>query len=275
MKAGGGPQFVRHLVEPPKLLDLLDIVAGGNGTSRLRGRGIDPLTGERHVMFYGTAFTSDNQYRPVSWSKLIDGVFIPDGRSGKVQTDSGGNAFSGFPATSGKTYGSIWVRAAANPVENEKEDDWALGPPRDWMVAIGAGRQYMPENRGLLAFHANSGITFDLGAMRETYPGMRPSRFRATAGMIDVRSIDPRADGLADVWVIVDGRMRFKREKVRISDGAFKLEVKLGPTDRYLSLVATDGGNGYSCDCLVFGDPVLEMTEIQAENAKEDRSMKQ
>ena len=37
--------FVRRLAQAPKALDLLDIVAGGNGTGHCRERGIDPTTG--------------------------------------------------------------------------------------------------------------------------------------------------------------------------------------------------------------------------------------
>ena len=63
-----------------KILDLLDIVAGGNGTGHQRERGIDPGTGREDGLFVVAGHNGDGRYRPVALHKLIDGVFIPDGR---------------------------------------------------------------------------------------------------------------------------------------------------------------------------------------------------
>ncbi len=81
-KAGVPPQFVRRLYQPPTELDLLDIVAGGNGLGRLRGSGIDQTSGIRQFGFSAEWRHGDGQYRPVYWQELIDGVFVPDGRNG-------------------------------------------------------------------------------------------------------------------------------------------------------------------------------------------------
>ena len=105
--AGSAPVFARRLVEPPKLLDLLDVVAGGDGTGHRRESGIDPGTGSQDRIF-ATYHRSDPHYRPAFWQPLVDGVFIPDGRAGAVQLDTAGHAFAGFPPTTGVTYGSIW-----------------------------------------------------------------------------------------------------------------------------------------------------------------------
>ena len=45
----------------------------------------------------------------------------------------------------------------------------------------------------------------------------------------------------------------------RVEDGALRIAVKLTDRNRFLSLVATDGGDGNCCDWDIFGDPVLEL----------------
>ena len=264
---GAVPKFARYVYEPPKYLDLLDIVAGGDGTGNHRERGIDPTSGMEDPLFVTHYRQGDNRFRPVFWHRLIDGVFVPNGGAGSVQLDSVGHAFDGFPKTSGETYGSIWSRAAD------------IGPKRvstaqPWVYAILQDEQFMPRRRGLMGIYANGGITFDLRKMRRASPDMRPTRFRAIAGLGDGPRKDPEALGIADVWVFVDGQLKLKREKLRARDGTFPVDVALDSDDHFLTLAATDGGNGISWDSVVFGDPVLEMNEIhdyppQSDNRKE------
>lgn len=184
---------------------------------------------------------------------MIDGVFVPDGSVGAVQVDSAKHAFDRFPHTDKKVYGSIWARAT-KVTQPAVEQDVEL-----WIYAIGNAEQFVPERRGLLALCPNAGITFSLEAMRKQYPGVRPIRFRATAGMADARHLYPAADGLADIWILIDGRLKFHRNNIRITDAPISVNVPLASGDRYLTIVATDGGNGCDCDWIVFGDPVLEM----------------
>ena len=35
--------------------------------------------------------------------------------------------------------------------------------------------------------------------------------------------------------------------------------IAIGDNDRFLTLAATDGGNTYMCDQIIFGDPRLEL----------------
>ena len=158
-----------------KMLDLLDIMGGGSGTGRHRERGIDPGTGREDSLFVTEGHDGDGRYRPVALHKLIDGVFIPDGGAKPMTLDSAGHAFDGFPQTTGKSYGLIWARAAD-----------VDGPARGsqlWVYSLGRGEQFMPQHRGLLCMHANAGITFNLEAIRKMYPGQRPIRLRAIAGV--------------------------------------------------------------------------------------------
>jgi hypothetical protein len=257
---GDPPKFVQRLMRPLETLDLLDIVASGNGTGHRRERGIDPTSGLEDPVFVADYRLADREFRPVRWHRLIDGVFVPDGRAGAIQLDSAGHAFDGFPETSGKAYGSIWSRAA------EIGGKRLTNRSQPWIYAMLHEESFMPEHRGMLGFYANGGITFNLEAVRKEHPNVRPSRFRAVAGLAAYWCVDPaKADGLIDLWVFVDGRLRFQRAKVRAADGAFHVNVELGPNDRFLTLAATDGGNGISWDSVVFGDPVLLMTSIESE----------
>jgi hypothetical protein len=69
-------------------------------------------------------------------------------------------------------------------------------------------------------------------------------------------------DNVADLWVFVDGRPVWKRIHVNTKEKVTPVNVKLGPSDRFLTMVVTDGGDGIYCDWVVFGDPVLDMQTV-------------
>jgi hypothetical protein len=83
-------------------------------------------------------------------------------------------------------------------------------------------------------------------------------RFRATAGNTENES----GEGLlrtGDVWVLVDGKVRFRRREINGYNGGFAVAFAIHQSDRFLTLVATDAGNGIAGDWIVFGDPRLEL----------------
>jgi hypothetical protein len=257
----------RHSV---KTLDLLDIVAGGYGATGRRERGIDPTTGMEDPLFWPEARTGNGQYHAVTWHKLIDGVFTPGGQGGPVVVDSAGHTFDGFSHASGSTWGSIWPRAV-----DVKADGWRKGQDKSdkyWVYAMGRGRQFMPNDLGLLALGIRMGITFNLEAMRAAYPGVLAARFRATAGVADAHGLaPPGVVQVADIWVLVDGQLKFGRSKLRPQDGPVKVDVELRPNDRFLTLAATYGSKEPNFDWVVFGDPVLEMVPAEEREAAADR----
>ena len=65
--------------------------------------------------------------------------------------------------------------------------------------------------------------------------------------------------GKFDVWVFVDGQVRFRREGVAGRNGlnGLKINIELDDASRFLSLVVTDGGDRYDHDQVIFGDPRL------------------
>ncbi|NLF09296.1 MAG: hypothetical protein GX594_15155 [Pirellulaceae bacterium] len=246
------PQFARRISQPPKLLDLLDIIAGGNGSGRQRERGLDPTTGMEDPIFVLGERIGDGKYHPVSWHRLIDGVFIPG--KGPVQIDSAGGAFDGFRATSDSTWGSIWPRAAEIDSAYER---------RGWIYEIERSEQFMPERLGMIGVCPNVGWTFDLAAVREMYKSVRPDRLRTIAGLGNRVDFADPFDGKIDLWVIVDGEARFNRLGMMRKDGAIEIDVKLKTTDRFLTLAVTDGGDGQAGDWVIFGDPVIQTKHIE------------
>lgn len=275
------PKFVRRLAEPPKQLDLLDIVAGGNGLGNRRERGIDPSSGRQDTWFVKTRRDSDHQYHRVEWSTLIDGVFIPHVSQWTVpklpvlRLDSVGSTFDRFQESRvyegkknqcsvlGYTTGDIWARSAGiNSASTTNRDGWIYSLVND--------KQYMPEGRGLLGLYANMGITFDLAAMREMHDGARPARLRAKLGMGDGPKKYPQAFGVADLWIFVDGQLAWVRKDIRHEDGAIDMEVPLDAESRFLTVVSTNGSRGQAYDWIVLGDPVLEMKPINLDGKKKE-----
>jgi hypothetical protein len=59
--------------------------------------------------------------------------------------------------------------------------------------------------------------------------------------------------------VLVDGQSRFRRREINGTNGAFPALVPIDERDRFLTLAATDGGNTYMCDQIIFGDPQLDL----------------
>ena len=242
---------------------MLDIVAGGNGTGNRRERGIDPATGREDTYFIMREYAGADRYQPVAWNRLIDGVFVPPRNAGAVQIDSAGHTFDRFAFGTGGTVGSVWARSAEVNPSNRELNRWT------WVYTMSPADQFMPHRGGLLCLHSNTGITFDLAAMRKMYPGARPARFRAVAGMAAPGPKLPDSFGKADLWVFVDGALMQSKKGVRIEDGKTDFNVELGPDARHLTLVTTDAHNGCNFDWVVFGEPVLDMASTEAENRQE------
>ena len=99
-------------------------------------------------------------------------------------------------------------------------------------------------------FMPTRAVTFDLDAVRRANPNYKLLRFRAVAG--------DTGDGSADLWVIVDGQSRFGPGDQPLQR-AMPVNVAVGQRDRFLTLAATDGGDGIGQDWTMFGDPRLEL----------------
>jgi hypothetical protein len=70
---------------------------------------------------------------------------------------------------------------------------------------------------------------------------------------------DEQFNEWAEVWVFVDGQIRFHREKVAHADGVIPIDIDLAPADRFLTLVVTDRVGNHRFNQVIFGDPVLQL----------------
>jgi hypothetical protein len=251
------PNFVRDIRVGivVKIFDLADVVAGGNGFSCRRGRGIDPATGrptDQPWPIDGIFSVGDHKYHRVKELPLVDGVFIPDGGPGPVQVDSAGHTFEAFETTSNLSFSYVW--SGVDPykgkisrfVRSELEDI-----------------EYSSPDHSVLLMHTNKGVTFNLEAIRQANPGQRLLRFLATVGNTETNSmINASNPTTADLWILVDGNLRYHRHGINGCTGAFSVVVPIGDKDRFLTLASTDGGDGIRWDWIIFGDPHLEMTPV-------------
>jgi hypothetical protein len=231
----------------------LDIVAGGNGTGYRREHGFDPSTGMQDSLFVPSWRLGNQQYHRTSTCRFIDGVFVADGNQGAVSLDSSGHTFDGFPKTDRKSWGSIWARAAG-----VGPDARALGADY-WVYAADFPPDLMPKNRGLLALGGNSGITFSLAAIGKNHRGRPFDRFRAAAANCGNQA--------CDMWVFVDGRLKWKSLQMAAGSRVQPVEIEVGPTDQFLTLATTTKGDKAVHSGAAFGDPVLELSTTEPETS--------
>jgi hypothetical protein len=166
--------------------------------------------------------------------------------------------FDGFPESPPVTGLNVWAGGPI-PVSPASKRDGILSIRTEL-----AGVDYATTGHGLLFLHANKGITFDLDAIRRANPGCKMLRFRAAAGNTEMAAEGGRRDVVcADIWVLVDGKVRFQRREINRSQGAYMVMLPIGKNDRFLTLAATDGGDGTEWDWIIFGDPRLELLSPQ------------
>ena len=233
----------------PVRIDLADIVCGGNGlgSGRLE-QGINPVTGKFGAVAEEDR-TGSGQYIPVSESRYIDGVFVPDGRNHPVLVSSRGDVFAECPPTNNIYYFDI--------LNNRGKNIPLL--PEDSVSA-----NQSPVSQGIF-MHANLGITFDLNAIREDFQGAGAAHFHAQAGLSSIAT----REGHADIWVLVDGKVRYCQKGITEKGKVYPVDVELGKTDRFLTLITTDGGDvdfpepskrATDSDWLLFAEPRLELS---------------
>lgn len=233
-------------------LNLADIVGGGNGlgTGTYRNA-IDPRNAKVQTRNFGNlGNVVTNRFSP-SVFEFVDGVFIPDGDNGKAEipVSSTGVTVTGLPKTSGKA----WDMIRNGPVASQHS------PELD-------GIDFTKDGHSLLGLHANAGITFDLAAMRnvarlsesssKTPDSESQATLRFTAKLGYFGAV---GNNFADAWVFVDGRKVAEFRKLRRADGLQRIDVELPASARFLTLVSTDGGNGYGMDQIGFGDPRVKL----------------
>lgn len=224
-------------------IDLADLVGGGNGfSSGERGLGIDVRSGRPQERRLGDLDDiRPGKFVPVDWP-AIDGVFVP--LAGETRISSAGHVATGLPANGGKA----WDAIRNGPVNNQFTT--RLGPI-----------DYASPGHSMIGLHANAGITFDLRAIREMAKTDLPITFSTVVGY----GGELQAPS-AEFRILVDGDLRAEGKIGR--EDASAVEFEIGTESRFLTLISTDGGNGYGHDQISFGDPWLTAQRPENETAE-------
>lgn len=208
-------------------IDLADIVGGGNGWGTGRyGVGINPLTGEL-VSTSGIDRNGSGRYMTLPDSRYIDGVFVPNGKDQQVVISSEGHTFAECPVTN-----NVWYMEIINSKPTEDTMLWEAAQP-------GRGI-YQSQMVPSIFMHANLGVTFDLDKIRGDFRDGDLVRFAAEATLSPAATRD---NGNVDAWVLVDGKVRFCQRNMKVKGQTFPIDIELGTSDRFLTLVTTDGGD--------------------------------
>jgi hypothetical protein len=240
--AGARPQaFVRSL-NIPASIDMVDLICGGDGTTHLRNGAIDQRTGESGQLPLSSgpgAIAPD--YHRVPKLQVVDGCFVPNG---KEIIDSARHTFD-FGATNTRTLYQIHAGGIFPAWPN----------PGETFTAVLGGVDYSKPGHGLILFHPNNGITFDLNAIRRIHPSLKLSNFHAVVGNT-CPGATPTTN--AQVLVLVDGQSRSDLPKLTHDDGAVNLRVPLTDADRFLTIALVDHRKTVIYNWIILGDPQLE-----------------
>jgi mono/diheme cytochrome c family protein len=219
----------------PARMDLADIVGGGDGhgTGKV-GAGIDQLTGKPQQdkrEFVADVKPNEFQESPL---KFVDGVVVPQPSKEGTPITSTGIKVTDVPQTSAQ----VWDAIRSGPVNSQ------------FSTKLG-DVDFAGSGHSLLALHANAAITFDLAELRAS-GAPQEMKFTASVGYFG----QTLKDG-ASYYVYLDGKLVAHRAGIGRDDGLLPLDIAIAAKNRFLTLMATDHGNGISHDQICFGDPHL------------------
>jgi mono/diheme cytochrome c family protein len=240
--------------------DLADAVGGGNGFGTgVLGRGVDASTGATREPKETRDFLKDVLPNRLSRTDnpFIHCVFVPNGESGMpiaiAIPNEASDTGSSVPRAIGipKTDTTVWDAIRNGPVHAQHA------------TRLGEIDYAGPEH-SMLSLHANAAITFDLRAIEASgYSG--PFVFQSGVGYFGQT---PREG--ADVRVWLDGQLIYERKNLGRDDGLQSFQLELGDNARYLTLMATDAGNGIGHDQICFVDPWLHRQGIEKSPETQD-----
>lgn len=234
-----------------RAVDLADVVGGGNGFgSGRKAMGLDARTGQiQERPFSDLGNVTPGNYAVCEYD-FVDGVFVPANERTKISSTE---LFAdGLPVNSGKA----WDMIRHGPVASQ------------YSTKLGA-IDFNTDGHTMIGLHANAGITFDLDAIRaaiwstDADLNQPPTlRFSTVAGY-GGRTTEPSAE----FWILVDGEL-VAHERIG-RDDAIPVDFEISRRARFLTLISTDGGNGYGHDQVSFGDPRVQLVESSELTAAE------
>jgi hypothetical protein len=235
-----------------KYLDLVDIIAGGDGTGKRTGVGLNAVSGEyqSELPDQEALQASEGRYQEVAESTYPLGVVVPS-PDGEVDGLPEQLAFPAMPAGSGHSYGLIWCGGRYPEVKHESYKS---------MTAVIDGVDYSEKGNRALYLHSNAVVTIDLDAIRKAHPKMRLTQIQAVVG--DTRnSRNARYSRFAigmDKEIalehVFDARKKQTLKPVNVNTAL--------DSTKTLTLISTDGGDDINQDWIVLGNPRLVLEPI-------------
>ena len=235
-------------------LDLADITAGGNGTGIAKKNiWINPTKG-----YVDASYSYSDKLMPfkeLDSNDFIDGLFIPDKDQSEVITSTN-IEFNECPDTSGNFYTNIGINPAL--------DYLYIKDTRNGEIIL-ENTVFGTDENPCILLHANIGITYDLQKINQQFPYQSVKNFKSRIGIADMNENSPCN---ADFWVLVDGEVRYSLKNVSEKGKLHDLNISLSVSDRFLTLITTDGGDedikqaykrSITCDWCVFTNPILEL----------------
>ena len=218
------PSFVREIPKRTiKTLDLVDVVAGGDGFSGRRDAGIDPTTGraDRYVSRRSqyVSQSATDKYHRVEGCRLSTAFSFPTAARARCKSIPPAIPLTSFPHTTNTTSGYVWAGGAPSCPSSRP----ARSTP-SWTAST------MPRPvTACLFLHANKGITFDLDGDSAGEPRLQAAAVPRHGGQHGNGLRDGRSV-YADLWVLVDGQVRFRRREINGYNGAFSVAIPLTRT---------------------------------------------
>jgi hypothetical protein len=247
-------------------VSLVDVVCGSAvGEYRIAGA-IDPLTGHWGKRPWkqpkGVPIRSgEGQYVRVDWNPLVDGVFVPPASESRCTVDSQGHSIL-LKSCSGTSWGPVWARRRisedldpfAHRLEQDDEGFWGAGTTTAMLDRLRWARD------GLVGLHANIGITIDLDEVRRQRKA-KVSSLRGVVTLLERSHVSQpfQPKSLADFRVFLDGQERYQRLGFCREDGDAQFGASIEDSNRFLTLVVSDSGDGNVFDRVILIDPVLEL----------------
>ncbi len=237
-------RFVRTGQPRPLAIDVGDLIAGGDGRGTGTMAGLNPSTGQ---------FESNNSihlsgpsiYHRAIGSPFIDGAFLLPGRAVPTVVNSQGSQYT-FLNRSNETYdiirrGGIVVRPPEEKVTKPTSSPTVI-----------SGTDFATFGHQLIGMHASCGFTIDLRVIAQAY-NRTPTRFTA----ILANTYVSLTYGPGHFVVLIDGRVAFDGEAPLYHQAPAKLDIPLTASDRFLTLVSTDGGTNSQGKWTTLADPRL------------------
>ena len=243
--------FVRSLVKRPLSLSLVDLMTGGTGLGVGHRIEIDPLTGSAGHFPPISARAGNGIYHEVSGIPIVDGCFVPGSSTGPDQVDSAGQRFK-FPTSVNATFGNI---SAGGKIP------WIKTPPDLPIKLTLHGVNYSRYPHRLIVIHSNSGLTLNLDAIRKLYPGIPIGSFHCIVGdsFVGTDKYAHLVNPKADIFVLVDGKVAYQKLEITGKMRPLHVRIPLPQNAHFLTLVTTDGGDGFTDDWVLWCDPEFRL----------------